>query len=86
MLGAGAFGKVFLSENIANPTFKVAIKVLNKLKLGDHVDAIKDEVAILTKLDHPNIVKYYETYIDTKYMYLVMEYCPGGELFDKIAS
>ena len=41
---------------------------------------------ILTKLDHPNIVKYYETYDDVKYMYLVMEYCPGGELFDKIAA
>jgi calcium-dependent protein kinase len=43
-------------------------------------------VKILTKLDHPNIVKYYETYDDNKYMYLVMEYCDGGELFDKIAS
>lgn len=35
VLGAGAFGKVFLSENIASPSFKVAIKVLNKVKLGD---------------------------------------------------
>lgn len=47
---------------------------------------IKDEVSILTKLDHPNIVKYYETYDDLKYMYLVMEYCPGGELFERIAK
>jgi calcium-dependent protein kinase len=75
-----------LSENIADPTFKVAIKVLNKAKLKDHIEAIREEVKILTKLDHPNIVKYYETYDDTKYMYLVMEYCSGGELFDKIAS
>jgi serine/threonine protein kinase len=43
-------------------------------------------VEILTKLDHPNIVKYYETYIDEKYIYLVMEYIGGGELFDKIAA
>lgn len=35
VLGAGAFGKVFLSESIANPAFKVAIKVLNKAKLGN---------------------------------------------------
>lgn len=41
---------------------------------------------ILTKLDHPNIVKYYETYIDEKYIYLVMEYIGGGELFEKIAA
>lgn len=44
------------------------------------------EVEILTKLDHPNIVKYYETYIDEKYIYLVMELIGGGELFDKIAA
>ena len=86
ILGAGSFGKVFLSENISDPNFKVAIKVLNKAKLKDNLAAIKEEVRILTKLDHPNIVKYYETYDDIKYMYLVMEYCSGGELFDKIAA
>ena len=86
VLGAGAFGKVFLSESIANPSFKVAIKVINKAKLGRRIEDIKHEVAILNKLDHPNIVKYYETYDDVKYMYFVMEYCPGGELFELIAS
>lgn len=60
--------------------------MLNKAKLKDHLDSIREEVRILSGLDHPNIVKYYETYDDIKYMYLVMEYCPGGELFDKIAS
>jgi len=59
---------------------------MNKSKLKDHLEAIQEEVQILTKLDHPNIVKYYETYIDEKYIYLVMEYIGGGELFDKIAS
>jgi len=43
-------------------------------------------VKILTNLDHPNIVKYYETYVDEKYIYLVMEYIDGGELFDKITE
>lgn len=37
-------------------------------------------------VDHPNIVKYYETYDDLKYLYLVMELCPGGELIDKVGS
>jgi calcium-dependent protein kinase len=86
VLGAGAFGKVFLSESIYDPTFKVAIKVINKKKIGEHINTIKEEVEILQRLDHPNIVKYYETFDDQKYMYLVMEYCPGGELFDKIAA
>jgi hypothetical protein len=87
ILGAGAFGKVFLSHNIADPSLQVAIKLFNKTKLTmKEVTRIKEEVRILTTLDHPNIVKYYQTYEDAKYMYLVMEYCPGGELFDKIAA
>jgi calcium-dependent protein kinase len=85
-LGAGSFGKVFLSHNISDPNFKVAIKVINKAKVKEDIAAIKEEVRILSKLDHPNIVKYYETYDDIKYMYLVMEYCSGGELFEKIAA
>ena len=85
-MGAGAFGKVFLTFNKHNKDHEVAIKVMNKKKLKDHLDAIQEEVAILTRLDHPNIVKYYETYVDEKYIYLVMEYIDGGELFDKIAK
>ena len=47
---------------------------------------MKQEVIFLRKLDSPNIVKYYETYEDDKYVYIVMEYCSGGELFDLIAQ
>lgn len=35
-------------------------------------------------MDHPNIIKYYEEYENEKYIYLVMEYCDGGDLYDKI--
>ena len=59
---------------------------MNKVKLSGHLDAIQEEIEILTKLDHPNIVRYYETYIDERYIYLVMEHIGGGELFDKITS
>ncbi len=65
----------------------MAVKLFNKAKLKrEQVARIREEVKILTTLDHPNIVKYYQTYEDTKYMYLVMEFCPGGELFDRIAA
>jgi calcium-dependent protein kinase len=37
-------------------------------------------------LDHPNISKYYETYDSPKNIYLVMEYCGGVDLFDKIVK
>jgi len=47
---------------------------------------LKRELQILRKLDHPNIIKFYETYQDERYFYLVMEYCSGGELLDRIAK
>jgi calcium-dependent protein kinase len=43
------------------------------------------ELEILKTLDHPNIIKFYETYKDEKYYHLVMEYCSGGELMEKLA-
>ena len=45
---------------------------------------MKNEVDILHKLDHPHIAKYFETYDEPNYIYMVMELLPGGELYDKI--
>lgn len=35
-------------------------------------------------MDHPNVIRMYEIYEDYKYIYLVFEYCSGGELFDDL--
>ena len=86
VLGAGAFGKVFKTKNKHDHSFEVAIKVLDKVKLAENIDLIMEEVAILNQLDHPNIVKYYETYNDHKYIYLVMELIKGMPLFEKITA
>ena len=86
VLGIGAFGRVFMTYNKHDTNFQVAIKVLDKVKLRDEIEYIMEEVAILHTLDHPNIVKYYETYDDPKYMYLVMEYVTGTQLFEKITQ
>jgi serine/threonine protein kinase len=40
VLGTGAFGKVFLTFNKHNTDHQVAIKVMNKIKLKDHLEAI----------------------------------------------
>ena len=55
----------------------MAIKVLDKQKMKYNMENIRDEIAVLGKLDHPNIVKYFETYNDVKNIYLVMEYIDG---------
>ena len=59
---------------------------MKKSTIGNNIINIKQEVKILSTLDHPNIVKYYETYDDSEYVYIVMEHCGGGELFEKIVN
>jgi calcium-dependent protein kinase len=47
---------------------------------------LKYEIDILKNLDHPNILKLYEVYEDKQNIYLVTEFCSGGELFDEIIA
>ena len=46
--------------------------------------SIKDEVTALNTLDHPAIVKYFETYNAKKFVYLVMEFIEGDTLDTQI--
>ena len=63
------------------------MKVITKEGL-DKTDLIylNSEINILHKLDHPNVVKYYETYDDKNFLYLVMEYVKGTDLGAKFLS
>ena len=47
---------------------------------------LKYEIDVLKNLDHPNILKLYEVYEDKQNIYLVTEFCSGGELFDEIIA
>lgn len=87
VLGSGTYGKVFLASLKSNPNIKFAIKTLPKSKLSDsNLNDIKEEIKILQTLDHPNIIKYIETFENKKNMYLVMELCEGEELFSKLTK
>ena len=66
------------------PKKEFAIKSIEKKKIQNNFSLMKTELDIMKLLDFPNVVKYYETYQDNKFVYLVMEYLSGGELFDKI--
>jgi calcium-dependent protein kinase len=45
---------------------------------------LESEIKLMHIVDHPNIAKHYETYDEKQYIYLVMELCPGGDLYDMI--
>ena len=40
------------------------------------------QIEVMKMLDHPNIVRLYETYSEKEKLHLVMEHCEGGDLFD----
>jgi len=47
---------------------------------------LKRELEAMRTVDHPNVIRVYETYEDMKYFHIVMEYCGGGELFERIVK
>ena len=44
----------------------------------------KNEINILSKLTHPNIMKMYEYFEDESYFYIVTELCNGGEVYHEV--
>ena len=81
LIGSGAFGKVRLYVDAHTKSFRYAIKTIKKNFLRSNIESIKSEINILRSLDHPNIVKYFETYEDENYLHIVMEYIEGDNLF-----
>ncbi len=87
LLGKGGFGQVWSAFLIKDPEVKRAVKVIFKDKADfEEIVKIKEEVKILSKLDHPNIIKFYEFFEDSRKLYIVSEICEGGELFDRIQA
>ncbi|QDZ19798.1 serine/threonine protein kinase [Chloropicon primus] len=86
-LGFGSFGKVKIGEHILTG-HKVAIKVLNRLKVKsmDMEEKVRREIKILRLFRHPHIIKLYEVIETKEDIYLVMEYVKSGELFDYIVE
>ena len=88
-LGKGNFGKVYLVEDRKSGE-QYAVKVVDKkmFKSGDQRQHAQREQAICetfaSGLSHKNVVRVFDVMTDNDYIYIVMEYVEGGELFDKI--
>ena len=56
---------------------------LSRVTDNDFVEELKNEIAILKKLDHPHIVRPLETYNFKNQIFIVMEHCSGGDLYSR---
>merc|ERR1719356_1767290 len=81
-LGEGSYGSVSKAKNLSTGAIR-ACKAISKSQMKN-IDRFKQEIALMKIMDHPNIIKLYETFGDHRNIYLVMELCTGGELFDRI--
>ncbi|CAJ1349337.1 unnamed protein product, partial [Effrenium voratum] len=74
-LGNGSFGSVHLCKRRATGEVR-AVKMLLKAYTKEFV---ANEIEILTRLDHPNVLRFYEFFEDSRSVLAVMEYCDGGD-------
>lgn len=85
ILGTGAFSEVILAKDLKTNEL-VAIKCIKRKALKGKEENLHNEISVLRKLKHPNIVELVDTFEDQQFVYLVMELVTGGELFDRIVA
>lgn len=81
-LGTGSFGRVHLVQSVHNQRF-YAIKVLRKQHVVKmkQVEHVNNEHSVLSMVRHPFLVNLWGTFQDPTFLYMVMDFVPGGELF-----
>ena len=85
-LGSGTYGTVKKVCLIKNQLTIRAMKIIPKENIMEGVDSLKliDEITILKKLDHPNIMKIYECFVDKDNFYIISDFCDQGDLLGKL--
>ncbi len=85
ILGEGSFGVVWEVEHKSTGLTRAMKKILkNPKSKSEDEKSILNEIDLLKRMDHPNIVKIFEFYITKEGYYFITEFCSGGELFEEI--
>ncbi|XP_067885372.1 serine/threonine-protein kinase Nek1 isoform X2 [Heterodontus francisci] len=80
-IGEGSFGKAIL-VNSKEDGRQYVIKEINISRMSNKErEESRREVAVLANMKHPNIVQYKESFEENGCLYIVMDYCEGGDLF-----
>ncbi|XP_062865168.1 maternal embryonic leucine zipper kinase-like [Trichomycterus rosablanca] len=82
-IGSGGYATVKLGRHIQTQE-PVAIKILEKKELGDELSDLRIEIEALKNLKHQHVCRLYQVMETADQIYMVLEFCPGGDLFDHI--
>lgn len=81
-VGRGAYGNVYLYRRLFDNKQVVIKQIPMESITTEECELTKNEVKVLAMLHHPNIIEYYENFLENNTMMIVMEYAPGGNLYD----
>ncbi|XP_060093009.1 maternal embryonic leucine zipper kinase [Heteronotia binoei] len=84
-VGTGGFAKVKLACHRLTGE-QVAVKIMDKSALGGDLPRVKTEIEAMKSLSHQHICRLYQVIETPEKIFMVLEYCPGGELFDYIIA
>ncbi|CAD8079357.1 unnamed protein product [Paramecium sonneborni] len=86
MIGKGSFAKVYSAIKKEN-NIQYAIKAFSKIFMSQQskgIESLLNEIKLMRKLNHPNIVKLYEVHETTNSIYFVLDMIQGGELLQRV--
>uniref|UniRef100_A0A4W3HL91 Maternal embryonic leucine zipper kinase n=1 Tax=Callorhinchus milii TaxID=7868 RepID=A0A4W3HL91_CALMI len=81
----GGFAKVKLAHHILTRE-KVAVKIMDKESLGADLPRVQTEIEAMKNLSHQHVCRLYHVIETSQKIFMILEYCPGGELFDYIIA
>ena len=85
-IGKGSFGNVFKIRNRKSGDIQVIKKIELKDRSKKEQTGAMEEVNILKKLDHVNILKYLDSFIENGNLCIITEYCERGDLHQFISK
>ncbi|CAL1274344.1 unnamed protein product [Larinioides sclopetarius] len=85
-LGEGSSGSALLVQDVVTQK-QYVVKRIPLLNLSeDEKEEAKKEVEVLSQMKHPNIITYHKSFEENGNLYIVTDYCDGGDLYSKIRA
>eukprot|EP00921_Rhytidocystis_pertsovi_P007106 GHVQ01011954.1.p1 GENE.GHVQ01011954.1~~GHVQ01011954.1.p1 ORF type:complete len:663 (-),score=106.03 GHVQ01011954.1:1018-3006(-) len=82
--GSGSFGTVEVVRHKQTGEYRACKRIA--IQFREQFDLVEAEISLLKALSHPNIIRLFETYHDSFTIYLIVELCKGGQLYDAIVE